>query len=911
MPLPAGTKLGPYDVVAPLGAGGMGEVYRATDTRLKRQVAVKILPPDLAADPERLARFQREAEVLASLNHPHIAAIYGLEDAAGVKALVMELIEGPTLADRIAQGPIPIDEAIPIAKQIAEALEAAHEKGIIHRDLKPANIKVREDGVVKVLDFGLAKLTERNARDSVSGSDLAESPTLTRPMAMTGVNVILGTAAYMSPEQARGRAVDKRTDVWAYGVVLYEMLTGARAFEGEDITEMIASVVKSTPNWTALPADVPQQVVTLIQRCLEKDKNARIGDLSVARYLLTDHASSGPPPDATVVTKRPRQRLPWIIAAVAVLSGALTGWLLPRRSNTAHPVMHLQMNVAPADRLVGSNASVRPSRTAMAISPDGRWVAFTALQAGATQLYARELDRADATPVRGTEGAAAPFFSADGAWIGFWADNKIKKVPTTGGPISTICDVQRPEGASWAEDGTIFFSNNAGISKVSSDGGTPVTITTPAPNKGERHLLPQSLPGGKAILFTIVDSNGWDTANVVLYTLANREQRVLIPGGADARYLSTGHLLYMKSATLMTAPFDVSSRKLTGPPVPMVEDVMRAINAPNSYDETGAGQFAVSASGTLLYITGGINRNLESSWVWVDRTGVAQPLPAVPPGPYLFPRLSPNGQKVAVTVKGAPPEIWIYDLLRGAPTRLTFEGGNRCPIWSPDGKRIVYNSRTTGVNSLYTIAADGSGKPERLASSDYSQSPSSWSSTTNSIAYLQRPQSGSYGIWILPMEGDRKPRLFLESRFELMHAEFSSDGRWIAYVSRESGGWEVYVQPYPGPGEKIRISTTGGYEPLWAPNGRELLYRGGPNMEQFLSVAIRAFSPFQADAPHLLFQGKPGEYDLTAPVRSWNVSADGKRFLLSRFVESKDKPVSAINVVVNWAEELKRLAPKK
>jgi eukaryotic-like serine/threonine-protein kinase len=921
MTLSAGSRLGPYDIVAPLGAGGMGEVYRATDTRLKRQVAVKILPTALAADPDRLARFQREAEVLASLNHPRIATIYGLEDTADGKALVMELIEGSTLADRIAQGRVPLDEALPIARQIADALEAAHAQGIIHRDLKPANIKVRENGTVKVLDFGLAKLTEAGGSRRPGQDDSSQSPTLTSPAAMTAMGMIVGTAAYMSPEQARGRTVDKRTDVWAFGAVLYEMLSGARAFTGssdagesggaaETSSDLIAAVLTSTPDWTALPADLPPSVLTLIQRCLEKDRSARIGDIAVARFLLDGQATSGATPSqphaaARDVAPRWRQILPWVLGAVAagVLAGTSIGWFLLRRPAPASHVTHLQMSVAPADQLVGSIASVRPSRTAIALSPDGRTVAFAATRGTVTQLYVRGLDRAEGTPIAGTEGASSPFFSPDGTWIGFRAANTIKKVATGGGAPVTIADAEAGN-ASWGDDNIIYFAAPDGISSVPSTGGTVATVTTRDASKRERHILPHAVPGGKAVLFTLVTS-GWDTANIVLHRLDTGERRVLVQGGADARVVGTGHIVYLKSGTLMAVPFDVRALQVTGAPVVLLEGVMQAVNAPNSADETGAGQFAVSSSGTLLYVTGGVGRALETSWVWVDRTGAAQPL-NVPAGPYLFPRLSPDGQKVAVTVRASSPDVWVYDVLRGAPTRLTVEGGSH-PIWSPDGKRMVLTVRAEGVSNLAVLSPDGGGKPERLAPSAYAQIPTSWS-TTNVLAFLQRPQLGSTAIWVLPMDGDqRKPVLFLESRFTLSHAEFSPDGRWIAYVSYESGAPDVYVQPYPGPGEKIRISTAGGTEPIWAANGHELLYR---HEGQFFSAAIRSLSPFRIDTPRVLFATK-GEYDSTSPLRSWNVSADGQRFLLSRYTESRDKPVTAIHVVLNWTEELKRLVAAK
>jgi eukaryotic-like serine/threonine-protein kinase len=949
MPLTDGTRLGSYQIVGPLGAGGMGEVYRATDTRLKRQVAIKTMPPAVAADPDRLARFQREAEVLASLNHPYIAAIYGFEDTAGTKALVMELVEGPTLADRLARGgPIPIDEALPIARQIAEALEAAHERGIIHRDLKPANIKVRDDGTVKVLDFGLAKLADADGVGrSAAGGEAADAATITSPAAMTAMGLILGTAAYMSPEQARGRAVDKRTDVWAFGAVLYEMLAGTRAFEGEDIADTIASVVKSTPDWTKLPTDVPPHIVTLVQRCLEKDRQARIGDIAVARFLLSDHArsisgfaiasgvvtsglssQSGPAAASTIATSsvatttastdattppRWRQVMPWVLA----VAGLAFVWLMPRQSTTtALPLTHLQMDVAPAEYLVHSDSSVRPGRLSMAIAPDGRRVVFAATRGTTAQLYVRAFDQAAAAPIAGTEGASQPFFSADGAWIGFWVDNLLKKVPSAGGPAATICEIPRgnfPWGATWGDDNTIVFSTQDGIAKVSSGGGTPTTLTTRHASKDERHVLPFMLPGSKAILFTTIASTDWDTAAIVLLSLDSGQQRVLLRGGADARYVDTGHLVYIKAGTMMAVPFDLPSLSVTGPPVALLEGVMQAGNMPNGGDESGAGQFAV-ASGTLLYVPGGLGPPRLSELVWADRAGTVQKIAAAPVAPYLSPRLSPDGQKIVVAVRhmtNRGGDLWVYDAVRGAPTRLTFDGVSGMPIWSSDGKRVLYPSADTGQLHLTAINADGSGKREHLVTSDRMPAPSSTAST-GAIAFLQRPAADRFGIWVMSGEGDRKPTLFLDSTFTLYYPELSPDGRWIAYASKESGTIEIYVQPYPGPGEKVRISSDGGFEPLWTPNGRELLFRAYvTGKHQVLSAAIRSVAPFRADAPRVLFEVPTDTFDLTTPTRSWDIAPDGQRFLLVRPTPSTDKPVSAVQVVLNWTDELKRRVPAK
>ena len=945
--LSSGRLLGSYTIVAPLGAGGMGEVYRATDTRLKRQVAIKVLPSMLAADPERLGRFQREAEVLASLNHPHIAAIYGFEEADGVKALVMELVEGATVADRIAQGPIPIDEALAIARQIAEALEAAHERGIVHRDLKPANIKVRDDGKVKVLDFGLAKLTEGPA---ASGGDSAsQAATVMSPATMTGVGMVLGTAAYMSPEQARGKPVDKRTDVWAFGAVFYEMLTAKQAFAGDDIADAIASVMKTTPDWTALPADVPPHVVTLIQRCLDKDRTSRISDVAVARFLLSENASlsgisgvAGVPAGAiagssTTTPSRSSSAVPtaaagrpWRLFAplliAAVIGGAAIGWLLPRRPTVVMPLTSLQMNLSPADRLVESEGALRPGRTAMALSPDGRLVVFAALTGETTRLYARPLDRAEGTAIAGTEGGEQPFFSPDGAWIGFRAANRIKKVPAAGGPSAVVCNLSpgmRGPGGSWAEDGAIYFSGNEGIFKVSAAGGTPVRVAEPVSSTGERLLLPHVLPGGKAILFTTVVSDLWDAARIVVQPTdagvpADAPRRDLITGGADARYIPSGHLVYMKSGTLMAVPFDVGSQQLTGAPVALIENVMQAVNAPNFGDETGAGQFAVSASGTLLYALGGIGPIRQSSLVWVDRTGALTPLAAVPPAPQFQPRLSPDGRRLAINIRrGASrvTDVWVFDVGRGAPTRLTLAMESHGAVWSPDSRRVAFISSGGSVgNKVFVANADGSGQPERLTDLPGNQTASTWAATGNAIAFMNRAPGSPLAIWVLPMNGTPPtPRKFLEPGVTLSDPEISPDGTWMAYVSYESGQPEVYVQPHPGPGEKIRISTNLGYEPIWTRNGHEILYRSSTRdgERHFYSVVIRSLSPFRFDPPRLLFKAKPGDFDSTSPIRGWDATADGQRFLMNKPIPSSDKPVTEMHVVLNWTDELRRRVPTK
>jgi serine/threonine-protein kinase len=689
-------------------------------------------------------------------------------------------------------------------------------------------------------------------------------------------------------------------------------------------------------------------VVTLIQRCLDKDRSTRISDAAVARFLLSENGSlsgisgvvggpagtlagsspaipsftSGPLP--TAATGRPwRLFVPLLIAAVG--GGAAIGWRLPRSSTVVTPLTSLQMNLSPADQLIVSEGAPRPGRTAMALSPDGRLVVFAALKGGATQLYARALDRAQATAVAGTEGGEEPFFSTDGAWIGFRAANKIKKVPAAGGASAVVCDLSpgmRGPGVSWGDDDAIYFSGNDGIFKVAAAGGTPIRVAEPVRSTGERLLLPHVLPGGKAILLTTVVSDLWDAARIVVQPLdagaPDTSRRDLITGGADARYVHSGHVVYMKSGTLMAVPFDVASQQVTGAPVALLDNVMQAVNAPNFGDETGAGQVAVSKSGTLLYALGGIGPIRQSSLVWVDRTGAVTPLPVVPPAPQLQPRLSPDGRKLAINIRrGAArvTDVWVFDVARGAPTRLTLAMQSHGAVWSPDSRRVAFMSSAGGVgNKLFVANADGSGQPERLTDLPGNQTAATWAATANAIAFMNRAPDSPLGIWVLPMGGTpRTPQKFLEPGVPLADPELSPDGTWMAYVSYESGQPEVYVQPYPGPGEKIRISPNFGFEPIWTRSGREILYRTHTRdgERHFYSVAIRSLSPFRFDPPRLIFKAKPGEFDSTTPIRGWDATADGQRFLMNKPLPSTDKPVTEMHVVLNWTDEVRRRVPTK
>lgn len=887
MPLKAGDRIGPYEVVSPLGAGGMGEVYRAVDSRLKRHVAIKILPAAFAADAGRLARFQREAEVLASLNHPLIGSIYGVEESSHGIALVMELVEGPTLADRIAQGPLPIDDATTVASQIAEALEAAHDQGIVHRDLKPANIKLCEDGAVKVLDFGLAKPQDK----SPSSVDVTNSPTIASPH-LSVEGLILGTAAYMSPEQARGKAVDKRTDVWAFGAVFYEMLAGVRAFEGEDATEIIAAVVKTTPDWSKLPASTPRHIVTLIQQCLEKDRRNRIGDIAVARFVLSGTGQAA----VSVRVPVSASRLMPVWLAVALIIGAGIGWFARTRMLPRPPITFAQVSVQPADFLTPSRSSgVRPSRLAFALAPDGRRMVYSAQKGDDVSLYVRQLSRPDGEAIKGTEGGIAPFFSPDGNWIAFLAENEIRKSPLAGGPPTTICALPSGAfwGASWSDDDTIFFASREGIFKVAAAGGTPQQITKPDLLRNDRHLLPQPLPGGGAILYT-------SPPNVMYRSIDSGQQHVVVEDAADARYVADGYIVYMKSAALMGAPFDAKTGTVTGAAVTLIDNVMQGKNASNAGDETEQGQFSISRSGNLLFVQGGITPTRTTQLTYVDRTGKARPIQGIPVRPFLSPRFSPDEERVAVEVRAdtsRTADVWVYDSARGSGTRLTFEGGG-APVWSPDGKSLA-------IGGLNLLKADGSGKPERISIAEFDQLPESWARQANTIAFLQRPSTNSYGIWTVSMDGPgpHKPALFLESTWVMRYPEISPDGRALAYVSLETGTPELYVQTLPAGGQKIRVSTNGAAEPIWIANGKELIYRTDAKV---FAATVRSTSPLRIDPPYVLFETKPGQYDSTTPLRSWDATADGRGFVMSAAVPSKESMVTHLQLIMNWSNELRR-----
>jgi eukaryotic-like serine/threonine-protein kinase len=892
MALAAGTKLGSYEVVAQIGAGGMGEVYRARDTKLARDVAIKVLPANFVNDPERLSRFQREARMLAALNHANIATIYGLEQSGGVTCLVMELVPGETLAERVKAGPLPIEEALKIAVQIAEALEAAHEKSIIHRDLKPANVKVTPEGKVKVLDFGLAKAFGGDA----ANDDPSNSPTLSAAATMQGV--ILGTAAYMSPEQARGKSVDKRTDIWAFGCVLYELLTRKQAFHGESTTEILSAVLREEPDWQALPASTPVKARGLLGRCLQKDLRRRLHDAADARIEIEEVLAAPAMQEPAVAAKGVRaigMRMQILgvgaLLLVAVIASVAAWNLKPASPPPPKPVSRTVITLPPGQQLAGLE-----NGPALVLSSDGTHLAYVARQGNTQQLFLRAMDSLESTPIPGTEGAVSPFFSPDGQWVGFFAGGALKKVPVSGGAAQTLGVASSPRGANWSSQGTITFApqNVSTLQQVPDAGGAAQSLTR-FENADTTHRWPEFMPSGKAVLFTVASNAiNFTNAQVVVQSIGTGERRNLVQGGMNPRYASSGHLVHVQGGSLLAVPFDSQRLTTTGAAVPVVEGVMQS-------SVSGAAQYSISTTGSLAYVPGGVE-SARSRLVWVSRNGAEQPL-AASAHAYLLPRLSPDGRRVAVVIQEQESHIWVYDISRETLTRLMFEGNNNSsPAWTPDGKRIAFNSSKEGQLNIFWELTDGGGGLEQLTTGQYIETPISWSPNGQLLAFFEVNPVTQRDIWVLRMS-DRKAQPFLRTQFDEAVPQFSPDGRWLAYISNETGRHEVYVQSYPGPGGKWQVSTEGGTEPAWNRNGRELFYRSGDKM---MSVDVTTQPSFSVGKSRMLFEGQyaPTPY----PGTNYDVSPDGQRFLMVKPGE-QEAATTQINVVLNWFEELKRRVP--
>ena len=894
-----GKTLSHYKVIEKIGQGGMGEVYRATDTKLNRGVALKILPEQFAADSQRMGRFQREAEVLASLDHPNIGQIYGIEDAGQTKALVLQLIEGPTLAERIAQGPIPVEEALKITLQMAEGLEAAHEKGVIHRDLKPANIKITPEGQVKILDFGLAKALEGELPDS----SLSQSPTLTN--AATQAGVILGTAAYMSPEQARGKPTDRRADIWAIGIVLFEMLSGTRAFEGEDVSQTLAAVIMTEPDWSLLPSETRGPILQLLQRCLDREPRDRlqaIGEvrIAVSRYLA-DPVDPLTQPVADAVQAPPRPILPWVLATfvLATIVAVIATWNL--KPTEPQPLAARFYHELPDGQIF-----TRTGRPVVAVSPDGSQLVYVANQ----QLYLRNLDQMAARPIQGTdEDPTTPFFSHDGEWVGYYSgsDAQLKKIAPTGGASVTLGDVTNPFGATWASDDTIVYGQIEGIMRVSANGGAPELVVPT--EQGKLVHGPQMLPGGEWVLFTLTSGSGatrWDEAQIVVQSLDSGERKILWEGGSDALYVPTGHLIFALENVLFALPFDLASLEVSGGPVPVVEGVRRARLPANS---TPSANYGFSDRGTLIYIPGSAFGDRLILGL-VDRNGVVEPL-EVPPMAYVSPRLSPDGSRLVVEATGDErSDIWVYDLAGDTQIRrLTLEGNNSRPIWTSDGERVTFTSDREGTPGIYWQAADGSGVPERLTTAEEGTEhwAESWSPDGETLSFAIVGGSET-AVLTLSRDNGTQPEIFVDEPGSYQRGSaFSPDGKWLAYYSNESGDVEVYVQPFPKTGAKHRITQQGGTVPLWSPDGKELFYQ---NLGLLRGIDITTDGAFAFGNEQAL--GMQGFQWFGRGIRAYDITPDGQRFLMIFPLGDADLTefsTQRINIVQNWFEELKERVP--
>ena len=912
MPLVPGSRLGPYEVVSAIGAGGMGEVFRARDTRLQRDVALKILPDLFANDPERLARFQREAQVLASLNDRNIAAIYGLEESESIKALVLELVEGPTLADRLAQGPMPVDDTVAVARQIADALESAHGQGIVHRDLKPANIKLRPDGTVKVLDFGLAKALDPARPQS---GDALDSPTITA--GATQLGMVLGTAAYMAPEQAKGKPVDKRADIWAFGCVLYEMLTGRRTFAGEDVSDTLAFVITKEPEWSALPAETPAPLRRLLRRCLEKDRKRRLADISDARLELDEALT--PEPHVSVpaapVSQRPgwRRAAPWAVAMAAVLAliATLVMWV-PWRNAPPSRSVRASTHLGADGSLAIATGSATGS--AVTLSRQGDVLAFTARAAGAStwSLWVRRLNELTASRLAGTDGASVPFFSPDARWLAFFADGKLKKVAVAGGIVSTLANAPEPRGGDWADDGTIVFTPDRAatpIFRVSSAGGRAEPWTSLGPEEAT-HRYPQVLPGGTALLYTAHNStSGFDIAKIVVKPLPDGSPRVIVDGGYYGRYVASGHVLYMRGGALHALPFDPQRLEATGPSAPILESV-------RSSTRSAAAHIHVAGDGTAVYVEGG-DADVPGPILWMTKQGTTSPLRTTP-AVVLNVRVSPDGRQLAIdNYDGQQWDIWTYDWERDKLSRLTDDAAlEQRPVWTVDGNRIVYASIggdvASRIYSLFWTRADRSTPPQRLTQSENLQRPAAWHPSGRFLAFMELNPRTSWDVWMLPIEGSETtgwkagtPTAFLNQRSAEMEPMFSPDGRFVAYQSDESGQDEIYVRPFPGPGGRELVSAGGGAYPQWAPRDPELLYvANGKIMAARYTITdgiFRAAKPRPwTDAPFT---------PRTGPVsRSFDLHPDGTRFAFARAAEDETRRDHVV-LLFNFFDELRRLAP--
>ncbi|MDA2935056.1 serine/threonine-protein kinase [Acidobacteria bacterium AH-259-D05] len=882
-----GKTISHYKVIEKIGQGGMGEVYLAEDSRLERKVALKILPQHLSERADLRERFEREARAVSSLNHPHICTLYDIGEQDGIHYLVMEHLEGETLAARLEKGALPLEQTLEYAIQIADALDKAHRQGVVHRDLKPGNIMLTKSGA-KLLDFGLAKLRATEAPQE----NLSALPT--EQANLTAEGTILGTLQYMAPEQLEGKETDSRTDIFAFGAVVYEMATGKKAFEGKSQASLIAAIMeKDPPPITSLQEMTPPSLDHVVKRCLTKEPENRwqtAYDVMKELQWVVEGGSQPGIPAPVVAQRKNRERLAWGLVsalAVGIIITLIAVWNLSSPP-TPQSVSRFAM-VLPTDQQL-----IFAGRHQVAFSPDGKHLVYVANR----QLYLRAMDQLEARPIRGTEEGRSPFFSPDGQWVGFWS-GQLKKVSISGGAPVTLCEAVNPWGASWGADDSILFGQGSeGIFQVSAAGGTKELLISVDSTKSEEGHGPQLLPGGRAVLFTLGSGGSWDEAQILVQSLETGERKVLINGGTDGRYVPTGHLVYAREGTLLAVSFDLARLEVTGSAVPIAEGVTQAFS-----NFTGAAHFSFSGLGSLVYVPG-ITGEIVRTLLWVDRGGQEEPLAA--DRLYLNPRFSPDGTHVAVGVGGASADdVWIYDLTRKTLTRLTFSGDNSYPLWTPDGLQVVFASRRDGGQfNLFWKAADGTGQVERLTTSPNRQSPYFFSPDGKSLVF-QEEVEGSWDLHVLSMEGEPTVQPLLQTEFTELYPAISPDGRWMAYQSVESGRYEIYVRPFPKVEEgKWQISSEGGSEPVWGPDGQELFYRAGDRM---MVVPIQTEPAFMAGNPAVLFDGRY----VNDPGQDYDIFPDGQRFLMIK-AGGQTEETSArteLIIVLNWFEELKRLVP--
>jgi Tol biopolymer transport system component len=885
----SGTRIGPYEIIGPLGAGGMGEVYRARDARLARDVAIKAMPEGFAQDPERLGRFEREARLLASLNHPNIASIHGVEEAGGERYLILEFVDGETLAARIKRGPLPVDDAIEICRDIAAGVEAAHESGVIHRDLKPGNVMITPDGGVKVLDFGLA--TSGGGGTGASSSDLTHSPTMTSPATRAGV--ILGTAAYMSPEQARGKTVDRRTDIWSFGAVLYECLTGRPLYEGETVSDLIARILEREPEWGALPRETPLRVRDLLQRCLRKDPKQRLRDIGDARLELSEARAGAPEAPVAAVPAARRRPIAWMIATGMLLVALVASQLMkPAPAPTDQSTLRVSVPLPP-----GLQVSTEPPD--VVLSPDGRMLLFAATDTtGTSRLYVRRLDSSVVRPVPGTDGAVIPFWSPDSRQIAFFAEGSLRRMGIDGSATQVVCPAPAPRGGAWGPDDVIVFQPNASgaLMQIPASGGKPVPATTLDESRKETaHRFPEFLPDGRHFLYVAIPG-----PDGVPETRAGKLDAVpgpvLLASMSRATY-SEGYLLFNQNESVVAQPFDPASLELSGKPT-LVPDLY---NAAAQY--AGSPLVMASTEGELVQR----ELNLSGSRIeLLDRSGKVKQRLVLPPGKYSEPAFSPDGKRLAITfarVDEYDPHVWIVDLVRGFSTRFAFDGQyDTEPRWTPDGTRVAWGSDREAGRSLYWKRADGAGDEELLVQTQGLFNDVN-SVTSRFVVYRSLSGETNEDIWIAPLDGDRQARPLIVTQFDELDPAVSPDERWMAYRSNESGRFELYVTTFPEPGRKIRVSGDGAFPSTlmlppviaWRADGRELYYVAA-DARTLMAVPVETGAEFHAGTPRVLLR-------LPRETIDAGISHDGQTIAV--VVPADSNARSIINLVVNWSSELR------